>query len=149
MRLKTSGDKNEIRMNYLPILAPLLTKSLLNDSGIATVIDLMDSYYLTRDDWDGIMELGYQNLTLNIPTKVKAGFTRTYNKMTHATPFAQDFGAVKKSKGKAEQNFSDDFVNADMEEILIDDTKEEDELEELEEIVVVKPKKLSKKPNNK
>ena len=40
----------------------------------------MDSYYLTRDDFDAIQELGVGYMAeegVNIETKTKAAFTRT------------------------------------------------------------------------
>lgn len=75
MRIKVSGDKSEIRMTYLPLLAKLLTQPLENED-IEGVISRMDEYYLDREDWDSIMELGYQGLTSKIPTKTKSAFTR-------------------------------------------------------------------------
>ena len=41
------------------------------------MIQVMDYYYLNREDWDSIMELGYQKLAESIPTKAKTAFTRT------------------------------------------------------------------------
>ncbi|KNC98455.1 replication factor C subunit 1 [Spizellomyces punctatus DAOM BR117] len=93
MRLHISGNKSEVRLNYMPTLAPSLAKPLINDGAdaIDAVIKTMDEYYLTREDWDTVMELGVgpnaaSKMSNKIPASVKSSFTRTYNKTTHPTP---------------------------------------------------------------
>lgn len=82
MRLKSSGDAHEIRQQYLPVLWYQTVKRLTFEGKdcLEDVIDLMDSYYLTKDDFDSIMELGVgpqdQEL-VKIETQTKAAFTRT------------------------------------------------------------------------
>lgn len=81
MRLKSSGDANEIRQQYLPVLWYELVKRLECEGkeSVKDVIDLMDSYYLTRDDFDEIMELGVgpqSEELVKIETQTKAAFTR-------------------------------------------------------------------------
>ena len=83
-----------------------LTKPLIKNGAQAVdkVIDFMDEYYLTRDDFDSIIELttwpGQADVMSKIDSKIKAAFTRTYNKRTHKNPFvAIDF---KKLKGKVQ-----------------------------------------------
>ena len=93
-RLKISGDRKEVRLQYLPLLGfklinPLLTEQ---DAGIDEVITVMDEYFLTKEDWDVIMELGvgslsYEPKAKGLPTAVKSAFTRTYNKESHPVPF--------------------------------------------------------------
>jgi replication factor C subunit 1 len=81
MRLRSSGDRHEIRQQYLPVLWTLLIKRM-EDEGktcVEEVIDLMDSYFLTRDDFDYIMELGLgpqDQGSVNLETQTKATFTR-------------------------------------------------------------------------
>lgn len=82
MRLKSSGDANEIRQQYLPVLWYQLIKRLSFEGKdcIDDVIDLMDSYYLTRDDFDSLKELGVgpqADGLAEIETQTKAAFTRT------------------------------------------------------------------------
>jgi replication factor C subunit 1 len=81
MRLRSSGDRHEIREQYLPVLWTQLIKRLETDGkeSVEDVIELMDSYFLTRDDFDYIMELGLgpqrmEDVTLE--TQTKASFTR-------------------------------------------------------------------------
>ena len=82
MRLKTSGDHNEIRQQYLPVLWTQLVKRLEVEGkeAIPNIIDLMDSYYLTNEDIAFIKELGvgYQDEgKVKVETQTKAAFTRT------------------------------------------------------------------------
>ena len=81
MRLRVSADKNEIRQTYLPILFEKLVKRLQDDGkeAVSDIIELMDSYYLTKDDWDAILELGVGKAdmeSIKIETQAKATFTR-------------------------------------------------------------------------
>lgn len=82
MRLKSSGDHNEVRQEYLPLLWKQTVNRLQldgNDS-VGDVIDLMDSYFLTREDFDAIQELGVGPMSedlVKIESKTKAAFTRT------------------------------------------------------------------------
>ena len=82
MRLKSSGDHNEIRQQYMPVLWNQLVNRLQNEGtdAVPDVIELMDSYFLTREDFDAIQELGVGPMTeekVQIETKAKAAFTRT------------------------------------------------------------------------
>ncbi|KAH8888311.1 DNA replication factor C, large subunit [Thozetella sp. PMI_491] len=103
MRLKSSGDHNEIRQQYLPVLWHQLIKKLENEGKdcVPAVIELMDSYYLTREDFDSIKELGLGDQSedhVKIDTQTKATFTRMYNSMSHPVPFmrASNVTATKK-----------------------------------------------------
>lgn len=104
MRLRASGDRHEIRQQYLPLLWHRLIKDLEQHGKdqVETVIDLMDSYYLTRDDWDAIMELGVGPMnmeSIKIDTQAKSAFTRIYNQKSHPLPFmkASNILAPRKS----------------------------------------------------
>jgi replication factor C subunit 1 len=82
MRLRSSGDRHEIRQQYLPVLWTQLVRRLQVEgkSSVEDVIELMDSYFLTRDDFDYIMELGLgpqDQESVAIETQTKATFTRT------------------------------------------------------------------------
>ncbi|KAL1738330.1 DNA replication factor RFC1, partial [Schizophyllum fasciatum] len=60
MRLKVSGDKSEIRQSYIPSLYPHIVRPLMDEgaSAVDEVIEYMDEYFLSREDWDTIIELG-------------------------------------------------------------------------------------------
>lgn len=82
MRLKSSGDHNEVRQQYMPLLWDKLVKRLQKEGtdDVGDVIELMDSYYLTQDDFDAIKELGVGPMAeeyVSIESKTKAAFTRT------------------------------------------------------------------------
>ncbi|TQW00852.1 chromosome transmission fidelity factor [Cordyceps javanica] len=92
MRLKSSGDHNEIRQQYMPVLWKQLVDKLQieGSEAVSDVIELMDAYYLTREDFDAIQELGVGTMdesNIKIESKAKAAFTRTYNAMSHPVPF--------------------------------------------------------------
>lgn len=76
MRLRTSGDQSEIRKEYLPVLWTQIIQRLAVEgkSAVEDVIELMDSYYLTREDMDSMMELGLG------PQKAPDGFIETQTK---------------------------------------------------------------------
>lgn len=81
MRLRTSADRHEIRQTYLPTLFTRLIKKLENEGkdAVPDVIELMDSYFLTKDDWDAILELGVGDSNMEkikIESSAKAAFTR-------------------------------------------------------------------------
>lgn len=104
MRLRASGDRHEIRQQYLPVLWVRLIKDLekYGKDQVEKVIDLMDSYFLTKDDWDAIMELGVGPMnmeSIRIDTQSKSAFTRIYNQKSHPLPFmkASNILAPKKS----------------------------------------------------
>lgn len=82
MRLRASGDHNEIRQQYLPLIWQKTVKKLADEGrpSVDKVIELMDSYYLTRDDFDYIKELGVGECdeeNVSIETQTKSAFTRT------------------------------------------------------------------------
>lgn len=82
MRLKSSGDHNEIRQQYMPLLWTEMVDKLQKEGteSVSDVIELMDSYFLTREDFDAIQELGVGPMNeddVKIETKTKAAFTRT------------------------------------------------------------------------
>lgn len=104
MRLRASGDRHEIRQQYLPALWFRLIKDLEKNGKdqVEKVIDLMDSYFLTKDDWDAILELGVGPMnmeSIKIDTQSKSAFTRIYNQKSHPLPFmkASNILAPKKS----------------------------------------------------
>jgi replication factor C subunit 1 len=81
MRLRSSGDRHEVRQQYIPVLWTELVQKLQKEGkdAVGPIIELMDSYFLTRDDFDAIMELGVGPMDqdkVKIETQAKATFTR-------------------------------------------------------------------------
>jgi replication factor C subunit 1 len=72
-------------------------------SAVDDVIASMDDYYVSREDWDTVVELGLGELKddvvlKKIATATKTALTRKYNARDHPIPFhkAQDLGKVPK-----------------------------------------------------
>jgi replication factor C subunit 1 len=93
MRLHISANKIGVGMEYLSVLKRMLSDPLVKKGteGISEVIKIMNEYCLTRDDFDTILELstwpGQKDPSTMIDSKVKAAFTRAYNKESHKNPF--------------------------------------------------------------
>ena len=82
MRLRVSADRHEIRQTYLPLLFDLLVRRLQVEGkeAVGGIIEVMDGYFLTKEDWDAILELGVGGDDMEgvkIESQVKATFTRT------------------------------------------------------------------------
>ena len=115
------------------------------------IIDLMDSYYLTKDDWDAILELGVGPMDMErvkIDTQVKTSFTRTYNQMSHPLPYMKASSIVapkKKSKERPDieeaLDESDSGVSSGGEEAVLD---EDEPLDLKKDKYVAAPKKKKK-----
>ena len=81
MRLRSSGDRHEVRQQYIPVLWTELVSKLQREGkeAVPDIIELMDSYFLTKDDFDAILELGVGPMDqerVKIETQAKATFTR-------------------------------------------------------------------------
>ncbi|PTB79406.1 DNA replication factor C, large subunit [Trichoderma longibrachiatum ATCC 18648] len=154
MRLKSSGDHNEVRQEYLPVLW-LQTVDRLQREGndaVDEVIDLMDSYYLTREDFDAIQELGVGPMDeerVKIETKTKAAFTRTYNSMNHPLPFIKASHVFAPKKPAKEMPDLEEAIEEedDAEVLEAPDVDEDDEIDLKKDKYIKQPK--AKKPAKK
>ncbi|EHK96209.1 DNA polymerase III clamp loader subunit, C-terminal [Glarea lozoyensis ATCC 20868] len=154
MRLRTSGDRHEIRQQYLPVLWTRLIDRLQREgkSAAEEVIELMDSYFLTREDFDFIMELGLgpqDESRVKIDSQAKATFTRLYNQKSHPMPFMKASNVMAPAaKSKADKPDLEEALEEDDEpEAAEPEVKAEDEIleEELKKDKFIKQPK-SKKP---
>jgi replication factor C subunit 1 len=91
MRLRVSADRHEVRQTYLPLLYERLIRRLVDEGkeAVEDIIELMDSYFLTKEDWEAIWELGVGEADWEKPrnkpeSQAKASFTRTYVLPPHA-----------------------------------------------------------------
>ena len=147
LRLKITGNKQEVRLDYIPIIVQKLFSSLSNEiPGIPGAIELLDDYYLTRDDFESLMDLGYQDAYKELPTKTKSSFTRLYNSSSHITPFDLAAGKMKTrvgdSKGSGE-------ILPDNEDILVEDEIVAESDSNEDDVAIEKPaKKAPKKASN-
>ncbi|CAN8103565.1 unnamed protein product [Discula destructiva] len=149
MRLKSSGDANEIRQQYLPVLWYQMVKRLSFEGKdcIGDVIELMDSYYLTRDDFDNLKELGVgpqAEDSVDIDTQTKAAFTRIYNSMSHPVPFMKASNVVAPKKASRDVPDIEDAIEASEDEAEMAEPADEDDDE-----IDFKKDKLIKQPKPK
>ncbi|KAL5340739.1 replication factor RFC1 C terminal domain-containing protein [Aspergillus crustosus] len=133
MRLRASGDRHEVRQQYLPLLWDKLVRRLQADGkdGVEDVIDLMDSYFLTREDWDALVELGLGPMDesqVKLDTQTKSTFTRLYNQRTHPLPYLKASSNVlaPKKAPKEKPDLEDAIDESDDEDVVADDNKEEE-----------------------
>lgn len=150
MRLRTSADRHEVRQQYLPAIWNK-TVNLLNDEGKESaqdVIDFMDSYYLTRDDYDAILELGVGPMDqgkVKIDTATKSTFTRLYNQQSHPMPFVKASTTLGMAKGGAKKDKPDleEAVDESEAEEAVDDANddEDDEIDLKKDKYIKAPKK--------
>ncbi|KAH7916645.1 replication factor RFC1 C terminal domain-containing protein [Hygrophoropsis aurantiaca] len=154
MRLKVSGDKAEIRQSYIPALFPHIVKPLVDDgtSAVDDIIERMDEYFLSREDWDTIVELGVDqnkdDLVLKkISTATKTSLTKKYNASEHPIPFhkAQDLGkAPKKLAGGPAPDLEEAFDLDEEVPDVSDDEKKPTDDDLSGDKLIVKPKKKGK-----
>jgi len=132
---KISSNMNEFRQEYIPSLSHSLLMPLLENGadGIPDVIEEMDSYYISKEDFDMIMEMGVgdksgEKLLKRVDTNVKRTFTRLYNKESHPTSFIAPLAVNKKTKTER--------LIPDAEEIVDNDENVDDNEEENEEDIL-------------
>ena len=133
MRLRASGDRHEVRQQYIPALWNK-TVRVLRDEGkeaVPTVIDLMDSYYLTKEDFDSMVELGVGTMSednAKMESQTKATFTRLYNSQSHPVPFMKASNVVApKAAQKVQPDLEEAVDESDGEEVLPEGETKEDE----------------------
>jgi replication factor C subunit 1 len=136
---------------------PLLwqkTVKVLQDKGkekVPEVIDLMDSYFLTKEDYDAMIELGLGPMAednVKIDSQAKATFTRMYNAQSHPLPFMKASSVVApKAAKKAKPDLEDAIDESDNggEDILAEGEVKDDEDEEID----LKKDKYIKAPKKK
>jgi replication factor C subunit 1 len=151
MRLRASGDRHEVRQQYIPALWNK-TVRILRDEGkeaVPTVIDLMDSYYLTKEDFDSMVELGVGTMSednAKMESQTKATFTRLYNSQSHPVPFMKASSVIApKAPQRVQPDLEEAVDESEGEEVLPEGETKEDE----EEDVDIKKDKYIKEPKKK
>ncbi|CEP16995.1 hypothetical protein [Parasitella parasitica] len=150
MRLKASGDKFEIRQNYIPTLNDRIFGQL-KEENFEGAIEVMDSYYLDRENLDALSDLTFapagKHPLQQVPAKSKTAFTRIYNAKSHPILFQIGGAPVKRSSvaGPREDAVGtiiedDEPIGDDLSEDEQETTKEED-LKEIKKYVKEMPKK--------
>ncbi|KIW39894.1 uncharacterized protein PV06_08465 [Exophiala oligosperma] len=153
MRLRSSADRHEVRQQYLPALwSYTVGKLQQGKDNVPEVIDFMDSYYLTKEDFDALLELGVGPMDMEgvkLDTQTKATFTRLYNLQSHPMPFVKASNVMGMAKGGASKKDKPDLEEAvddsEIDEALGPDVDgpddEEDELDLKKDKYVKVPKK--------
>ncbi|KAL1204243.1 Replication factor C subunit 1 [Cardamine amara subsp. amara] len=83
---ESSSGRETLRVDYLPLLLNRLTsplRTLPKDEAVSEVVEFMNSYSISQEDFDTIMELakfkGHENPLEGVPPAVKAALTKKYN----------------------------------------------------------------------
>ncbi|XP_041789343.1 replication factor C subunit 1 isoform X2 [Chelmon rostratus] len=149
MGLKTMSSRQAVNLDYLHYLRQALLSPLQRHGaeGASEAVQLLDDYQLIKEDVDSIMEIsvwgGQPDPYSKLDSKVKAAFTRTYNKEVHMTPYSLQ--VVKKGRrgGGGESELGGEDADNEVQE-------SEDEGEGLKADAMIKQKakatKESKKP---
>lgn len=153
MRLRTSANRFEIRQTYLPLLFDLLVRRLQVEGkeAVAEIIEMMDEYFLTREDWDAILELGVgpdDAEGIKIESASKAAFTRQYNQQSHPMPFmkASQVVAPKRAPAKEKPDLEEALEESEDENVVDADAEEGEEDVDLSKDKYVKQPKKKKAP---
>lgn len=151
IRLRSSGDRHEVRQSYIPTFFNMLVRRLeiKGKDVILDVIGCMDNYFLTRDDWDAIIELGVGPMNeerVDIPSQVRSSFTRTYNQMPHPMPFMKASSVAATKAPKKEVPDIEDVIVESEDEAADVDKAEVDDADITKDKYVKQPKKKKAAP---
>ncbi|XP_030349249.1 replication factor C subunit 1 [Strigops habroptila] len=143
MSLRTQTGKRTVNMEYLSYLRDALVQPLkdFGADGVQQAITFMDSYCLMKEDIENIMEISMWGGKLSpfskLDPKVKAAFTRAYNREAHLTPYS--LNSVKTSRRQS-GSVSTLEMNEDLnvEEIQSD----EDDPDTVDSDAMIKQKKV-------
>ncbi|KAM4807653.1 replication factor C subunit 1 [Rhinophrynus dorsalis] len=141
MCLRTRTNKGSLNLDYLSYMRNALVQPLCarGADGVQDVVEFMDTYYLMKEDFDNIMEIcswgGKPSAFSKLDPKVKAAFTRGYNKETHLTPYSLQM--VKASKREA-VSVLDSELN---EELNAEESQADEKADDVEMDAMIKAKK--------
>uniref|UniRef100_A0A2K6S7G2 Replication factor C subunit 1 n=1 Tax=Saimiri boliviensis boliviensis TaxID=39432 RepID=A0A2K6S7G2_SAIBB len=148
MSLRTYSSKRTVNMDYLSHLRDALVQPLTSQGvdGVQDVVALMDTYYLMKEDFENVMEIsswgGKPSPFSKLDPKVKAAFTRAYNKETHLTPYSLQ--AIKASRHSTSPSLDSEYN----EELNEDDSQsDEKDQDAIETDAMIKKKTKSSKPS--
>ncbi|TKC39839.1 hypothetical protein EI555_008140, partial [Monodon monoceros] len=126
MSLRTYSSKRTVNVDYLSHIRDALVQPLTSQGieGVQDVVALMDAYYLMKEDFENIMEISSwgdrPSPFSKLDPKVKAAFTRAYNKEVHLIPYSlQAVKTHRHSTGPA--------LDAEYNEELNEDDSQSDE----------------------
>ncbi|KAL4640340.1 replication factor C subunit 1 isoform X2, partial [Arapaima gigas] len=144
MSLRIHSSKQAVNLDYLPYLCSSLLEPLQRSGaeGAAQAVQLMDDYNLVKEDVDSIMEIstwgGQPDPYSKLDPKVKAAFTRAYNRESHLTPYSLQI--VKKGRqGAMNTELGAGELDQESQELA---DEEEDEQGSLATDAMIKQKKV-------
>uniref|UniRef100_A0A663LYB3 Replication factor C subunit 1 n=1 Tax=Athene cunicularia TaxID=194338 RepID=A0A663LYB3_ATHCN len=149
MSLRTQMCKRTVNMEYLSYLRDALVQPLkdFGADGVQQAVTFMDSYCLMKEDVENIMEVstwgGKPSTFSKLDPKVKAAFTRAYNKEAHLTPYS--LNSVKTSKRQSGSAATLE-LNEDLNVEEIHSEEEEQDAVESDAMIKQKKAKSSKLP---
>ncbi|CAN2388507.1 protein-DNA loading ATPase activity [Pristimantis euphronides] len=147
--LKTRTSKSALNLDYLPYMRDKLVQPLTvhGADGVQEVVDLMDTYYLMKEDYDNIMEIcswgGKPTPFSKLDPKVKAAFTRGYNKETHLTPYSLQI--VKASRKDSSSTLQSEYG----EEVNTEETQGDENQDDVSGDAMIKAKKAKSSKSSK
>jgi len=129
MAHKISASKHEVRASYMPAMRPRLLEPLTRHGadGAEAVLEQLDEYNLSKDDFDSMMEFellsgpNAKAAFAAVPTAAKSALTRLYNKR-HADITKMKKGARGAGGGEKTVRYTEDGEEEDM---IEDDDEEE------------------------
>ncbi|KAB0393657.1 hypothetical protein E2I00_003483, partial [Balaenoptera physalus] len=129
----TYSSKRTVNVDYLSHIRDALVQPLTSQGieGVQDVVALMDTYYLMKEDFENIMEISSwgdrPSPFSKLDPKVKAAFTRAYNKEVHLIPYSlQAVKIHRHSTGPALDSEYNEELNEDDSQ---SDEKDQDTLE--------------------
>ncbi|XP_010135025.1 PREDICTED: replication factor C subunit 1, partial [Buceros rhinoceros silvestris] len=143
MSLRTQMCKRTVNMEYLSCLRDAIVRPLkdFGADGVQEAVTFMDSYCLMKEDIENIMEIstwgGKPSPFSKLDPKVKAAFTRAYNKEAHLTPYS--LSSVKTSKRQS-GSVATLELNEDLN--VVETQSDEDEQDSVESDAMIKQKKV-------
>lgn len=88
---ESNSGRESLRVDYLSLLLKRLTdplRKLPKDEAVAEVVEFMNSYSISQEDFDTMVELskskGHPNPLDGIPPAVKSALTRSYNESSRS-----------------------------------------------------------------
>ncbi|XP_032689501.1 replication factor C subunit 1 isoform X2 [Odontomachus brunneus] len=133
-RLATGANKDALNLDYMVHIRNAIVKPLIDNGtdGIDTAIAVMGKYHLMREDLDSMMEIslwpGLRDFTSNLDSKVKAAFTRAYQKNPPMLPYAINSSSTAKKRPSQDDN-------------LVEEEESEEEEDNIDNHKMVKVKK--------
>ncbi|KAK2817008.1 hypothetical protein Q5P01_025199 [Channa striata] len=140
MNLKTLSSRQAVNLDYMHYLRQALLSPLQRHGteGAGQAVQLLNDYQLIKEDVDSIMEIsvwgGQPDPYSKLDSKVKASFTRAYNKEVHLTPYSLQAVSKGRRGGGGESEQGSDNMDQEVQE-------SEDEGENLKVDGMIKQKK--------